>query len=120
MQRARKVRVWDSMQEKMIYDAPGLEDYQGWTYLDADGVPQMCIPMDWTGRQDCEETDIYEGDRLAWGERPAGMVYWNTERSAWYVWQFANQIAVSLEVFLSGKLPFRVFGNIFEGFPKAK
>lgn len=67
LQRSRKMRVWDSGKEAMIYDPYRVEDDGGWIYYATHedfvaGNYEMCIPMDWTGTPDKNGVDIYEGD----------------------------------------------------------
>lgn len=119
IQRSRKMRVFDAMNERMVYDPFLVQDNGGWAYYETDrdyidGIERMCIPMDWTGLTDKKGKEIYEGDILKANDGSICVVFRDKRDAGWAVQ--LTQEHDTLGFLTSFRLFYivEVIGNIFE------
>lgn len=115
LQRSRKMRVWDSFKEEMVYNPYRVEDDGGWVYNAThedfvSGNYDMCIPMDWTSKKDKNGVDIYEGDIC---ELDNGTGFIVTFSSGCY-WADYGDLGKDFLFTVLKEYSCKVIGNIFE------
>ena len=115
--RQLKFRIWDTLAKHYIYPEDKLDAAHYWITLDGKvqnmqngaGSPELVI-QEWTGTQDLQGKDIYEGDYLSpcgWGGFEYIEVKWVSElnRSDWTGWNVGYTEEMSKKT---------VIGNIFQ------
>lgn len=122
MSRIIKFRAWNKEDNKMYYNAQNTYDWQN------DGCPDThfgeilnnndYVAMQYTGLDDVNDTEVYEGDYILISNKTKVEVVF---KNCAFRFRDINSIISEYDIYkYTDKLNYKVIGNIFEGIRTGK